>query len=53
MRVAMFVTCLVDGIFPGVGKATVRLLERLGQRVEVPLARTTLSLKNPDAATSS
>jgi Cysteine-rich domain len=40
MRLALFVTCLVDGMFPEVGKATVGLLERLGQRVEVPLAQT-------------
>jgi L-lactate dehydrogenase complex protein LldE len=38
--VALFVTCLVDGLFPDVGKATVALLERLGQQVEVPLAQT-------------
>ncbi|HYY78410.1 MAG TPA: (Fe-S)-binding protein [Actinomycetes bacterium] len=40
MRVALFVTCLVDGLFPDVGKATVRLLERLGHQVEVPLEQT-------------
>lgn len=40
MRVALFVTCLVDGMFPEVGKATVRLLRRLGCQVEVPLAQT-------------
>ena len=40
MRVALFVTCLVDGLFPDVGKATVGLLERLGCAVEVPLAQT-------------
>ena len=40
MRVALFVTCLVDGLFPDVGKATVGLLERLGCTVEVPLAQT-------------
>jgi len=40
MRVALFVTCLVDGLFPEVGKATVRLLERLGHQVEVPLGQT-------------
>ena len=40
MRVALFVTCLVDGLFPDVGKATVALLERLGCTVEVPLAQT-------------
>jgi L-lactate dehydrogenase complex protein LldE len=40
VRVALLVTCLVDGLFPDVGKATVRLLERLGCRVEVPLQQT-------------
>lgn len=40
MRVALFVTCLVDGLFPDVGKATVSLLERLGVEVEVPLEQT-------------
>jgi L-lactate dehydrogenase complex protein LldE len=34
--VALLATCLVDGLFPDVGKATVGLLERLGHRVEVP-----------------
>ncbi len=36
MRVALFVTCLVDGMFPDVGKATVTLLRRLGHEVEFP-----------------
>lgn len=40
MRVALFVTCLVDGMFPQVGRATVELLERLGVQVEVPQAQT-------------
>jgi L-lactate dehydrogenase complex protein LldE len=40
MRVALYVTCLVDGLFPDVGKATVRLLRRLGCQVEVPPAQT-------------
>jgi L-lactate dehydrogenase complex protein LldE len=40
VRVALFVTCLVDGLFPDVGKATVRLLERLGHQVVVPSAQT-------------
>jgi L-lactate dehydrogenase complex protein LldE len=40
MRVALFVTCLADTLFPDVGKATVRLLERLGHQVEFPLAQT-------------
>jgi L-lactate dehydrogenase complex protein LldE len=37
LRVALFATCLVDALFPDVGRATVTLLERLGQRVEFPL----------------
>lgn len=36
MKIALFITCLVDGLFPDVGKATVTLLERLGHDVEVP-----------------
>src|SRR5262244_3915786 len=40
MRVALFVTCLADTLFPDVGKATVQLLERLGHQVEFPLAQT-------------
>lgn len=34
-----FVTCLVDGFAPEVGKATVRLLERLGVEVAFPQAQ--------------
>ena len=40
MRIALFVTCLADGLFPGVGRATVRLLERLGHEVTFPEAQT-------------
>ena len=40
MRVALFVTCLVDAVFPAAGQATVRLLERLGHRVEFPQQQT-------------
>jgi L-lactate dehydrogenase complex protein LldE len=40
MRVALFVTCLADAMFPEVGKATVRVLERLGQVVEFPAEQT-------------
>jgi L-lactate dehydrogenase complex protein LldE len=40
VRVALLVTCLVDGLVPEVGKATVRLLERLGHQVEMPPAQT-------------
>ncbi len=36
MRIALFVTCLADGLFPSVGQATVRVLERLGHEVVFP-----------------
>lgn len=34
MRIALFVTCVGDALFPQVGIATVRVLERLGHTVE-------------------
>ena len=40
MRVSLFITCLTDALFPEVGIATVRLLERLGHEVEFPEAQT-------------
>jgi L-lactate dehydrogenase complex protein LldE len=40
MRTALFITCLADALFPDVGKATVRILERLGQEVEFPTEQT-------------
>ncbi|MEU4568006.1 (Fe-S)-binding protein [Micromonospora sp. NPDC023956] len=40
MRVALFVTCLADVLFPEVGRATVRLLERLGHEVVFPADQT-------------
>jgi L-lactate dehydrogenase complex protein LldE len=40
MQVALFITCLVDTLFPGVGRATVALLERSGVDVDVPLEQT-------------
>ena len=40
MRTALFITCLADALFPEVGKATVRVLERLGQDVEFPSEQT-------------
>lgn len=40
MRIALFATCLVDGLFPAVGRATVTVLERLGHRVEFPAQQT-------------
>jgi L-lactate dehydrogenase complex protein LldE len=40
MKIALFATCLVDGMAPSVGKATISLLERLGHRVDFPLQQT-------------
>jgi L-lactate dehydrogenase complex protein LldE len=40
VRIALFVTCLADTLFPDVGRATVTLLERLGHQVEFPPAQT-------------
>ena len=40
MRVALFVTCMNDVMFPGTGRATVKLLERLGCTVEFPREQT-------------
>jgi len=40
VRIALFVTCLADTLFPDVGRATVRLLERLGHQVDFPQAQT-------------
>ena len=40
MKVALFVTCLNDTMFPSTGQATVRLLRRLGVDVEFPNAQT-------------
>lgn len=38
-RVARFVTCLADTLFPDVGRATVSVLERLGVGVDFPEAQ--------------
>jgi L-lactate dehydrogenase complex protein LldE len=40
VRLALFVTCLVDTLFPQVGQATLRLLERLGCEVAFPAGQT-------------
>lgn len=40
MRIALFVTCLADTLYPEVGRSTVTLLERLGHQVEFPQAQT-------------
>lgn len=40
MRVALFVTCLNDTLFPRAGRAVVEILERLGHEVVFPLDQT-------------
>jgi L-lactate dehydrogenase complex protein LldE len=40
MRIGLFVTCLVDALFPSVGRATVTVLERLGHDVTFPTEQT-------------
>lgn len=39
-RVSLFVTCIVDQVFPGVGIAMTDVLERLGYQVDFPRAQT-------------
>jgi len=40
LRVALFITCFNDTLFPQAGRATVQLLERLGHTVEFPEEQT-------------
>jgi L-lactate dehydrogenase complex protein LldE len=40
LRIALFITCLADAMFPEVGQATVRVLERLGHSVDFPAGQT-------------
>jgi L-lactate dehydrogenase complex protein LldE len=40
VRVSLFVTCFNDTLFPQTGRATVRLLERLGCEVDFPWEQT-------------
>ena len=40
MRVALFITCVNDTLFPDTGRATVRVLARLGHEVVFPLEQT-------------
>ena len=40
MRIALFVACYNDALFPEVGQAVVRLLRRLGHEVEFPSEQT-------------
>lgn len=40
MRIALFPTCVVDGLAPDVGMAAARLLQRMGHEVTVPTGAT-------------
>ena len=40
MRVALFITCFNDTLFPAAGRAVVEVLERVGCTVEFPLEQT-------------
>jgi L-lactate dehydrogenase complex protein LldE len=40
VKIALFITCLADAMFPETGMATVRLLERLGHEVVFPREQT-------------
>ena len=40
LRVALFVTCVADTLWPETGRAVVRVLERLGHTVTFPAAQT-------------
>jgi L-lactate dehydrogenase complex protein LldE len=39
-QIALFITCFNDTLFPGVGRATVTVLERLGVQVDFPEEQT-------------
>ncbi|MDJ0385349.1 (Fe-S)-binding protein [Streptomyces sp. G-G2] len=40
MRIALFITCFNDTLFPGTGRAVVEVLERLGHTVDFPQEQT-------------
>ena len=40
MKIALFITCFNDTIFPNTGKAVVDILERLGHEVVFPAEQT-------------
>jgi L-lactate dehydrogenase complex protein LldE len=40
VRIALFITCFNDTLFPGTGRAVVSVLERLGHEVAFPLEQT-------------
>ena len=50
MRIALFVTCLADTLFPDAGRATVRLLERLGPVVRVVASDSRSQARNRELA---
>ena len=52
MRVALMVTCLADVLFPDAGRATVRLLRRLGVEVDFPAGQTCCGQTTSTPATS-
>ena len=39
-RVSLFVTCVVDQLFPNVGMAMAEVLERVGYEIDFPEAQT-------------
>jgi L-lactate dehydrogenase complex protein LldE len=40
LKVALFLTCINDGLYPGTGKAVVNVLESLGHEVKFPTQQT-------------
>lgn len=40
MQISLFITCFNDTLFPGTGRAMVRLLERLGHTIDFPEEQT-------------
>ncbi len=40
MRVTLFIPCFIDSLYPQVGVAMVKILERLGHEVDYPEAQT-------------
>ncbi len=39
-HVQLFITCIIDSLYPDIGEAAVKVLERAGARVEFPTAQT-------------
>ncbi len=40
ITVQLFITCIIDSLYPDIGEAVVKVLERVGARVEFPTAQT-------------